>query len=118
MPTNNNEGGTMRPCIHRKEFGAINRGIVVLTCLKKSNKMVNEVICADCTECESGEMPEKLEVDYLRRGEQEVKQIFKVCSQCPLFRESTQTCDRRPGEIIPVDIIAQNPSEHCPEQRW
>ena len=108
----------MIECKHKHRYAAVNRGIVVQLC-RKHSKMVNDTICLNCKDQDGNFDPlPDLETDFLARSPEEIKSTHTVCSGCPLFEARTQTCKSQPGESIPVDIVAQNPAEHCPENQW
>lgn len=107
----------MIKCGHKHELGAVNKGIVVEKCLLYGN-MVNDEICRNCKDrVDSFEAGPTLELDFLKRPDEEMQSVKKCCDSCPLFQASTQTC-KSSFETIPVDVLAQNPSIHCPEGLW
>lgn len=108
----------MIKCKHKHQYAAINRGFMVQFC-RKHGKLVNDTICRNCKDQDGSFDPQPvIETDFLERSAEEIKATYRVCSGCPMFEAQTQTCKSRPGEILPVDIISQNPSEHCPENQW
>lgn len=106
----------MLDCKHKDEFGAINRGLVVLSC-KLHKKLVNDTICSQCPNRE-GKSDKVIEADFLRRSDEELARVKNVCKTCPHFTPHNQRCKKKFGEPIPIDVVAQNPAEHCPENRW
>jgi hypothetical protein len=80
---------------------------------------VNDAICSACSDCE-GECPKEHipDLHFPERSEEELNQIRSVCNECPLFRIKEQQCEKMLYEIAPVDIVAQHPNNHCPENKW
>ena len=108
----------MIECKHKHQLAATNRGLLVEMCRLTGN-MVNDTICRKCASQDgSGDIRPPMENEFLTRTEEEIKATHMVCSGCPFFNADRQTCKSRVGEPLPVDIVAQNPSEHCPEHQW
>lgn len=101
-------------CKHKHQYAAVNKGIIVDCCILKK-EIVNSVICQECTDRNGNS--EQLAFDFLRRELLEIESIQQCCNGCSKFVIKTQTCSLSP-EIIPIDILAQNPSNHCPKGLW
>ena len=108
----------MIECKHKWPLPILNRGLDTQFCTLHA-KSVNDTICLSCSDCE-GHTPKEHTKDlgFPRRSEEEVDQIRKVCDACPLFKVLDQKCSKTLYEMHPVDIVAQHPNNHCPENLW
>jgi len=108
----------MIDCKHKWPMVITNRGFNTEFCTLYG-KSVNDTICSQCEDCEGKTPKEHVpNVHFPRRNEEELQQIKQVCDGCPLLRLKHQTCKKMPGEDHPVDIVAQHPNNHCPEDKW
>ncbi|MHC4121030.1 MAG: hypothetical protein ACYSWO_26380 [Planctomycetota bacterium] len=108
----------MLECEFKHKLGAVNLGLVVCTCQKHGNKIVSDSICRDCPDRVEPEDIKDLETDFLEREPEEVERLFSICQSCPLLTAGTHRCKGKPGEPLPIDTVAQNPANHCPENKW
>lgn len=105
-------------CKHRWPMVVTNRGLRTWFCTLHQ-KSVNDDICGACTdregECRHPPMPA---LEFPQRTPEEITAVYNICKQCPLLDIVNKTCKRMQPEIHPVDIIAQHPNNHCPENQW
>lgn len=107
----------MIDCKHKWPMQVTNRGINITFC-SLYQKSVNDTICSRCADCE-GETPKTVQVfSFPSRNQAELESIRGVCDACPIFQIASQRCTRMLGELHPVDILAANPSTHCPDKKW
>ncbi len=107
----------MIECKHKHVMPVLNQGIYSEFCMLHRT-FVNDSICNSCSDKEGTLARQPTAYEFPRRNDQEIEQIHKVCEGCPLFNKLPQTCKKMTYNPQPTDIIAQNPSNHCPEGEW
>ena len=108
----------MIECRHKMELGAINLGLVITTCRKHGNKVVSDSVCKVCPDLDSKFTKTTIiERDFIKRSDQQIAELTHICSSCPLLRDN-KTCQKMRGQPLPTDTVAQNPANHCPENKW
>jgi hypothetical protein len=107
----------MIECMHQWPLQILNRGLSTIYCTKLKIS-VNNDICSNCEFCE-GERPKQIaeKMDFPSRSKEEIQCIYNVCKRCPLHN-ALKICDKMPNELHPTDVVAQHPSNHCPEGHW
>lgn len=108
----------MLDCEHKWGVQITNRGLDILYCTKHY-KNVNDTICSQCPD-RTGHMRKvpASPIAFPKRTPEEISAVYSVCQSCPLLVPLTQQCKKMPGELYPVDTVAQNPNNHCPEGKW
>lgn len=108
----------MIDCEHKWHMQVTNRGLDIFYCTKHL-KSVNDTICSNCPD-RAGHMRKlpMAAIQFPKRTEKEIEATYSICQSCPLLTFMTQQCKKMPGETHPVDIVAQNPHNHCPEGKW
>lgn len=106
-------------CEHKRVMLATNLQLETQFCAIKGT-FVNDTICLMCEDHDgSGEPKVAVENNFNRRDEKEIKAVHSVCTGCPMFHVARQTCNQaKLQRSMPVDTIAQNPTNHCPEGKW
>lgn len=107
----------MIECKHKWQYVVTNRGITTFYCTLHQ-KSVNDEICSNCADCEGETLkPIVPEMAFPKRTDEEVRAIHGICKGCPLMTKD-HLCKKMYPENNPVDIVAQHPSNHCPEKLW
>ncbi len=107
----------MIQCKHKNLFQITNRGLDTTYCTLLS-KSVNEDICSNCKFREGELLKGFIDLGFVQRSSKEIEIIYEVCKGCPLHDTVNKTCIKLPYEMHPTDIMAQNPDNHCPENKW
>jgi len=109
----------MIECEHRWPYFVTNRGLMTFHC-SKHHRPINDDICSTCSDRE-GEMPKvpfTVDTAFPRRNEEEIQAVYQICKGCPRLHPEKKVCLNMYPEIHPPDIVAQHPSNHCPENKW
>ena len=108
----------MIECKHKQPFQVTNEGLDAFFCVLLK-KWVNDDICSNC-EFREGEMIKGVCTDlkFPKRKPKEIEIIYEVCKGCPLHDTVNKTCVKLPYDLFPTDTKAQNPNNHCPEDKW
>lgn len=104
-------------CQHRWPLIITNRGLKTWFCTLHQ-KSVNDEVCQACEDQEGKCLHPAIEIpEFPSRTPEEVAAVHSICKSCPLMNKD-HTCQKMHPEIHPVDIVAQHPSNHCPENLW
>ena len=108
----------MLQCKHKWEYIVLNRSLKTWFC-SKHQKSVNDDICSECPDREGVCLKPPVEgFEFPSRTEEEIQAIYSVCKACPLHDLITKQCKGMKAEPHPTDVVAQHPSNHCPENLW
>ena len=110
----------MIQCKYKEPYQVTNRGLDTAMC-GLLGKSVNDDICSNCEFREGKTRRELVVLDILnfpKRSDKEIEIIYEVCNGCEHHHPVNKTCKKMKAEFHPTDIVAQNPGNHCPIDKW